>query len=101
MKIFVLEKTNSKFVELTTSNLRTVSYKNFVYENDITEDRIIQWLVNKEIKINLDYLPVWQMLYEYMRRPYQNLEHWQYLLQCKANEIEAARIGSKTLNKAI
>lgn len=91
MKIFVLEKTNSKFVELTTGNLRTVGYKNFVYENDITEDRIVHWLVNKEIKINLDYLHVWQMLYEYMRRPYQNLEHWQYLLQCKANEIEISR----------
>lgn len=91
MKIFVLEKTNSKFVELTTGNLRTVGYKNFVYENDITEDRIVHWLVNKKIKINLDYLHVWQMLYEYMRRPYQNLEHWQYLLQCKANEIEISR----------
>lgn len=101
MKIFVLEKVNSKFVEITTGNLRTISYKNFVYENDISEDRIVQWLVNKEIKINLDYITVWQILYEYMRRPYQNLEQWQYQLQCKANEIEATRIASKMLNKAI
>ena len=101
MKIFVLEKQNSKFIDLTTGNLRTISYKNFVYENDITEDRIVHWLVNKEIKINLDYLTVWQMLYEYMRRPYQNLEDWQYQLQCKANELEAGRMASKTRNKAI
>lgn len=101
MKIFILEKEKSRFTELTTGNLRTISYKNFVYENDITEDRIVQWIVNKEIKINLDYLPVWQTLYEYMRRPYQNLEQWQYQLQCKANELEAARIASKTRNKAI
>lgn len=95
MKIFVLEKVNSKFVDLTTNNLRSVGYKNFVYETDITEDRIVQWLANKEIKINLDYVTVWQMLYEYMRRPYDNLEHWQYLLQQKANQLEVDRLLKK------
>ena len=95
MKIFVLEKENSKFVELNTGNLRRISYKKFVYETEITEDRIVQWIANGEIKINLDYYTVWQILYEYMRRPYQNLEHWQYLLQCKANEIEINRMVKK------
>jgi len=91
----VLEKENSKFVELNTGNLRRINYKKFVYETEITEDRIVQWIANGEIKINLDYYTVWQILYEYMRRPYQNLEHWQYLLQCKANEIEINRMVKK------
>ena len=93
MKIFVIEGTNSKFVELTTGNLRKVSYKNFVYETDLTEDRLVQWIHRGIIKINLDYLVVWQMLYEYFKRPYQNLEHWQYMLQCKANELEFNKVN--------
>ena len=91
MKIFIIDGPNSKFSEITTGNLRKVSYKNFVYETEVSEDRIVQWLAKGILKLNLEYLQVWQMLYSFMGKPYQNMEHWQYKLQCKVNELEVAK----------
>lgn len=94
MKFFLLDGTQSKFYEATPTNLRIHSKRKiFVFDFEITEQRIKQWLIDGVLVNHLDYQSVFKELHDYLmttRTPPKqvNLVYWVEDLELATVDLE-------------
>lgn len=94
MKLFILDGKDSRFIDVRKDfiNLFTTN-KTYVFDYQITQPRLVRWIATKQLPILPEYKPIWYQLYDYMGKPYKDLELWLSQLEALANQLDTREIA--------